>query len=362
MIDVIPLEYYGKVVFDLLLFFTFTLSVVLTLRPATVVARVGFRNEAVVLWGSACFVLLLLLIGLRPISYAFGDMGNYYKRFVEYELGAKVADGDLLFESMLWLFAKFGAASLFFFSCTALYLVPLLVASRRTLQQYWPLAFFFATAQFDFYGYAVNGIRQGIAASLFVVALTYRGPVAWLLLAASLGFHKSLAIGALAYLVTSRFRSPKLYLICWLLALLITSIYAGTGDLIASTGWLGDRFEFYTSLDEDYILSQFSAVGFRLDFVLYSALPIAVGAYFILKRGFRDDVYTRLFNTYVACNAAWLLVMRIPYSNRFAYISWCLMGLVTAYPFVKFRAFRGQNVVFALLLMAFFLFTFLSHL
>src|SRR5690606_2663239 len=90
--------------------------------------------------------------------------------------------------------------------------------------------------------------------------------------------------------------------------------------------------------------------GFRWDFVLYGALPIAVGAFFIYGKKRFDAFYLKLFCTYVITNAVWLLLITLPFSNRFAYLSWGIMGLVIAYPLIKWKVFKQQQVVFAVLL------------
>jgi len=35
------------------------------------------------------------------------------------------------------------------------------------------------------------------------------------------------------------------------------------------------------------------------------------------------------------CNAMWIMINTASFSNRFAYISWFLMGLVICYPYLK---------------------------
>ena len=66
-------------------------------------------------------------------------------------------------------------------------------------------------------------------------------------------------------------------------------------------------------------------IGFRWDFLLYSAMAVVVGWYFVFKQNFEDEYYHWIYNTFLATNAIWVLVIRASYSNRLAQISWFIM-------------------------------------
>jgi hypothetical protein len=359
VIDFIPLESYTRVYYLILAAFVSSLSIMLLNHPKAVIATPGIRNDVVRIWGWACVAIMIVVLGLRPISFAFGDMGNYYKQFQAYQAGAELGQRDLLFEGGLWLYARYLTAPLFFLSCLLLYLVPLIAAFRRLLGAYWPLAFFLAVAHFDFYGYGVNGIRQGIASSLFLLALTTRGLSSWLLMACSVGVHGSLIVPFLGYLLTLCLKRPGYYFTGWLICLAATSIYAGFGELIFSTGFGGERLDKYSSVDSEF-LDQLSKVGYRFDFLIYSLPPILLGYYLVVVRGVRDYPYLRMLQIYLTSNAVWLLMIRSPISNRIAYLSWFLMGVLIAYPLVRHRLFKGQHFVYVGVLIAMFGYTFFS--
>ncbi|MBN1184997.1 MAG: hypothetical protein JXB49_22115, partial [Bacteroidales bacterium] len=77
---------------------------------------------------------------------------------------------------------------------------------------------------------------------------------------------------------------------------------------------------------------------------------------------FTDKLYVQIFNIYVAANAFWILVIRAAFSNRFAYLSWFLMGIVVFYPFFKRRFFRYQQLVLLGSAIAYYLFTYVRSL
>ena len=107
--------------------------------------------------------------------------------------------------------------------------------------------------------------------------------------------------------------------------------------------------------------SNFSSIGFRWDFVLYSASAVFAGYYFIIKRGFKDSFYTHLWGTYMIANAFWILVIRANFSNRFAYLSWFLMAIVIAYPMFKVKFWNNHYQIIGRIFFAYYLFTYYMY-
>jgi hypothetical protein len=105
----------------------------------------------------------------------------------------------------------------------------------------------------------------------------------------------------------------------------------------------------------------FNRVGFRWDFLIYSAGAVFAGWYFIFKRNYYDKLYHQIFNIYVLCNAFWILVIRASFSNRFAYLSWFLMALVIIYPLLKQNFFKNQHFFIGKIAVFYFSFTYLMY-
>lgn len=361
MIDFIPLDRYAFVVNTTILIGVLMLSLMVSRHPYAVVERPSILNQPLRMVGMLALVLLCLLIGLRPISYAFGDMGTYYKHFLTHAAGASPEGNDILFGWLSWTFAQFNAPALFFLFCALVYLVPLWAASRRIFANYWPVGFFFLIAHVSFYGFAVNGIRNGMAMSLFTLAITMKGWRSALLMALAVGFHASLIMPVMVYLLVSERIKVKWALLFWIFCLLLSAAVPGVSTFLATSLPGDERLVQYAAVGDQYA-EQFSSTGFRWDFVLYSVFPIMLAMFFHLQGKRFDAWYTRLFNTYVITNAAWLLLMRLPFSNRFAYLSWGIMGLVCAYPLVKWKLFKQQQIVCVLLLFIFFGFSYFYQL
>jgi hypothetical protein len=125
---------------------------------------------------------------------------------------------------------------------------------------------------------------------------------------------------------------------------------------LVESGVVGDdRFsEYLTEQTGD----TFSRAGFRWDFLLYSAIPVLVGWFFIFRKGYADKFYLWLFNIYLVANAFWILVVRANFSNRFAQISWFIMPLVLIYPFFMKKFWNDQSVRTGTAVVVFYLYTF----
>lgn len=317
-----------------------------------VYADAGRANVPLRAWALLYALLLILLLGLRPISYAFGDMGNYDRHFQHYALGGEMlGKTDVLFEYLMYYTAQVASAEVFFFICTLLHMVPLLIACQRLLGNYWPLAFFFVVANFVFYGYAVNGIRNGIAASFFLMALSYKGAPSYLWMLVAAGFHKSLLLPMGMALLVSTYANATVYLGFWALCFVVSLLFAGVGNVLGSFWLIGDLLDGYIDAGDRFD-EHFSQTGYRMDFVIYSLLPILVGAYFLVKKKVKDAHYERMYSIFLLCNAAWLLLIRLPYSNRFAYLSWFMLGLIIAYPLIMHKKHSSQYLITAGLLTA----------
>lgn len=73
--------------------------------------------------------------------------------------------------------------------------------------------------------------------------------------------------------------------------------------------------------------------GFRIDFVLYSAMPALVGYWAVFKRKIQSKRYEFMLAIYLTTNSIWMLCMYANFNNRIAYLSWFMYPVVLVYPF-----------------------------
>ena len=98
-------------------------------------------------------------------------------------------------------------------------------------------------------------------------------------------------------------------------------------------------------------MSNFSRIGFRWDFLLYSAMPVWL-AWYVRYKGIINQTFNLLANTYIIANSFWILVCRVAYSNRFAYLSWFMYALVIAYAVIRLPIWDDQDRVAGRILLA----------
>lgn len=318
-------------------------------------------------WGTLFTTLLILYMGLRPISGVFGDTINYASGFYAIQQSMKPFTWewgtDWLFYNMHAWFAKYSDIHTFFLLCAFIYVGSLWLAMQRIFKSYYYIPLLVIFSMFTFWSYGVNGIRNGMGASVFILAMTYinRLPIAFILCVIATGFHKSCTLMAGAAFIAWFIKNSYLYLLTWIVCVGVSYV-AGMriqNYLASFAGISGDdRFSGYLTGDNMIGEVVQMSMTFRWDFLLYSAMGVFVGYYFIFRRNFRDEYYHWLYNTFLITNAFWVLVIRAAYSNRFAQISWFIMPVILIYPFMKQRFWQNHEKILGAALLVFYAFAF----
>jgi hypothetical protein len=137
-------------------------------------------------------------------------------------------------------------------------------------------------------------------------------------------------------------------------------LFGGFWEAFFASFDLGDE-RLYDYLTTQADANVFSYTGFRWDFLVYSAIPIALGAYFIYIKRYKNEFYIHLFNTYLIANSFWILVIRANFSNRFASLSWFIIPFILLPPLLDVRIWKNQNVKIAFILFFCFSFTYFMN-
>ena len=357
--SIIPLPYYTPVFYNTLLILV--LFVFIKLQTKGYIIYNPKKKEYASL---ALLLAVTLYMGLRPISGRyFGDMGMYNIEFEHYARGGAIyKTRDLVWNVFMKFCSSIMSAKMFFLLCATLYILPLYIACKKWLGVDRYFLFLMFIASFSFWAYGTNGIRNGIATSIFIfgISYTHNKYLQYLIIALSYFIHGSMIIPITAFALTLFYKNPKHYLIGWLLTIPISIIFGSLMEtFFMSLGFGGTRAGYLTMNEFD---EQFSSTGFRWDFLVYSAAAVYTGYFFIVKRKFEDPIYIQLFNIYVTANAFWILIIRAAFSNRFAYLSWFLMAVIIFYPFFKAKLFKNQQKILAYLILIYFSFTYLMFL
>lgn len=321
-------------------------------------------------WGCVLVLILILYMGLRPIHYVFGDTMNYATSFTR---DAKNIHSFTFGWDKEWLFYNlrkwcmaYSDVHTMFLICSIAYVGSLWLACARIFKNYYYVPLLVIFCMFTFWEYGVNGVRNGAGSSLFILAMTFVDtPIVALFIAfLGCGFHSSVYLMLAAAIGAYFIKNSYYYLIGWISCLGLSFAIGGRiQSFIAAAGLTGDddRFTGYlTGSNMHGEIVQWAMV-FRWDFVAYSAIGVAIGYYFIFRRHFKDEYYHWIYNTYLATNAFWLLIIRAAYSNRFAQISWFILPLVLIYPFMKKRFWVNHEKMLAIAICIFYAFGFYTN-
>lgn len=280
-----------------------------------------------------CVVLFMILfIGFRPIHDVFYDTVNYANSY-SYLWGTvfnfEWETENLIYDNLLSFMACHCIPiELFFLTIAVVYFSGIFIACNRLFPKDVLLAFVVYLAAFSTFSYATNGIKAGAAASLFLVALAHcdRKLISILIALITYGMHHSMTLVIVAYTIVMFIKNPKYHFIIWGFSFIMAALHIT---------WFQHFFAGFT--DEHgagYLLSERNS-GFRIDFIVYSAVPVIIGYYMIYKQKLQSNMYNVILSLYLLTNSVWMLCMYSDFTNRISYLSWFLYPIVLLYPFVN---------------------------
>ena len=314
-------------------------------------------------------IFLSWMIGMRPYSGFFGDsyLYRHLYYFLNYDNLSEPGNTEIGYFYLMKFCHDLGldAHGLFLVIAILHFGSDLWACTRLFRNNVW-VGVLTVIGTFCFYGYVQNGIRNGLACSILLLGLSFL-----------IGNKKEKIVGiAICLLATSLHKSVTLpFLMCclsivwfrkfdwaykfWMASILISLVAGGAVTGFFNSLGFDDRMASYTS--QSLYMHQFSRTGFRWDFLLFSTMPILLGYHIIKKKGIRDRKYELLLNTYILSNAFWVMVIRSSFSNRFAYLSWFMYGVVLIYPLLHVRIWpqtqgiKLKMIMFANAFFAFFM-------
>lgn len=287
-------------------------------------------------------LLMVLFIGLRPASYIFVDMINYITYYhALYEGNVFVFDKNtenLLFDNYLaWVGSMNLGTTFFFVSIAAIYFICTYIACKRMFPKDTLAAYLVFLAAFSTFSYGTNGIKAGAAAAIFLMALSYRKnlKICIPLILLSYGCHHSMIMPIVGLALTLVYKNSKVYFAAWCLCILIALLHITFFQELFA-GILSDSGDSGANYLSDVNDEWGGRTGFRIDFVIYSAMPILVGYWAVYKKRLQlSKIYTCLLNLYMTLNGTWMLCMYANFTNRIAYLSWFLYPIVLIYPYLN---------------------------
>lgn len=335
----------------------FYIFIVLILTLATVrkyssfsLERLSYKSKETSRELILVVLFMILFIGFRPFSIHFCDMIGYGEAMIThaFEYLPITWSGNYLFTPLMAFMSSHNCSERTpILVLAVINIVGSAIACKKLFPNDSLIAFLVVLGSFSAFGKLVNGIKAGCASSLLLCALAYRDniKISVFFLFLSMGFHHSMQMAIAAYAVAHFYKTNEktffyIWGICLLLALAHVQYFQtlfGSMTDESGAGYL------LTSMEE----SNFGGkTGFRIDFVLFSSVPVIVGYYAIFKEKIQSESYNFILNMYLITNAVWMLCMYAPYTNRIAEISWGIYPFALIYPFLKENWGPSQYVIF----------------
>lgn len=369
-IDIIPPQYYA-------LIFQWVLCVLVSIFTwrcyKGIIYKPSIVNEMNYI-GKTLVVILSVIVGLRPISIYFADTVSYAATFSHTQTSGDVNifktffsfKGEFFFNSIQDICIQYADIHTMFLLVAFIYFGCQYLACYRLAGKFWFAPFIAMSCMIDYWGFAVNGIRNGAAANLMILALTFgkKYSISLPLAILSIGTHKSMLLVGCAGILAHIYKKTKVYIFGWFACILVSAISGNTASnfILQHLGDADDRLSKYIRYGEDSsMMAEFSTSGFRIDFLIYSAIPIMVGYWYTQIREINDTYYKWWLNTYIITNSFWVLMMKAAFTNRFAALSWFIAGIVLMYPFFKLRFSHQQGRIASFVILVWYSFNFIQN-
>lgn len=289
-------------------------------------------------------VILIWRFGCQPIGWGLGGDREAYSYALllhpNQSLSEIFSGNDPVFNFISSIIYKASDLDTYFIVIATIYVTLYFFFCRRAVDnnQYWLFVTIILSSGFINYGY--NTIRAGLAFAIFLFAITFRRKLVLMctLLLLAAGIHFSLAIPIMMFLISRYFAHTRIFFALWILSVPVSYLAGDFFNQLFSQFSEDQRVQYLVTKKTIY------KTGFRIDFIVYSFLPIIVGYYYIFVRKFKSVWYKSVYNTYILTNIFWILVITSNFSDRFAYLSWFLIPVILVYPIlVNYKIVRKPN-------------------
>jgi hypothetical protein len=291
------------------------------------------------------FILIALMVVYIPTWNVYvSDMVRYIDAFETMQLLSlkqvfNMYDWEPLFLITQWILSKLFDNRDFFVISVFLFYIFILIKAVKKIFLPWHsmfVVFLFLCYPF-FYGYIFNGIRQGIAMVILLLALGY-----WLKKPHSLKFYILIIIAGLFHYSSFIFSTVLLVvlmfnlrlrtlLLIWFGSLVL--FMTGLNDLILNFSFIAD-IEYIEGYTNNEVTEYFGGAN-NLAYILLSVISLLVSLYFFRNIQLDEkhkEVYLVIIKCYTAFNSVFLLLGFIAYGNRLASFSWFIVPILIIYP------------------------------
>jgi len=287
-------------------------------------------------------IIAVLFLFLAPYGF---DRKQYQIMFLNPGIWSYKDSGWEVYNAIMRIITDYNADLFFLFNdiiYTALFVVFIYYFIKPGYRYYLLLL---TIISIGFYNGGVNIMRSGLAVSIIFLGLRfYKNSIIFILCCiVACSIHLSVGLICAGIVLGYYFPKLKIYFFIWLVCLVL-SYTNSLGELLQGTlSLMGDsayRLEGYTSgIGEKNEL--YDNAGWRLDFIIYSSLPLLFVYYYKVKNHFKDRLYDTICSAYLLVNSFWLCVIRMPFTDRIALLSWVMIPVMSIYPVLVDNSING---------------------
>jgi hypothetical protein len=243
----------------------------------------------------------IVYIGFR--NYNIGiDTYVYQDIFNSFKIRPQLPDYDIVFYFPWLLLRNLVDFRVILVACAFLYVYPVYSTYKKLSADYY-LMFILVFLSPYFFQFGINGMRNGVATSIFILGLGYvcrRGNIGWFVLILSAGIHSSMLFPLGIFFITKHIKSISFLLIGWLCILCLS-----ISGLVSLSGIAGNFFSFGGRIAYvfNYLMDTTAdrSVVIR-NYLVYGIPPVAMGLWHIFKNRY-DNFYLRIYKMYLLLNS-----------------------------------------------------------
>ena len=300
-------------------------------------SKIGNRSIVPISQGTVIFFLVAMTIcmGLYPII-EYSDKERYYYLYMSiYNNIYWEQYKDSGWQTFVTLCTKImeDNYNIFFIFVSFIYTFSYYIFAKHQFgEKYMGYFIIMAFGCLGFTGYGTNTIRSGVALGMLLLSLSFNGRIYLRILLAilSVTIHMSMILPIGIFLITTKIKKDNIAYAIWLICFVLSVFNLDLSSLMEELMFVDQRVDTYTNM----IATGYNK-GYRIDFLIYSVFPIIV-SYYYKKLGYSSSqLYTQLYRTYIITNGLWLLVIRMAFTNRIAYLSWMIIPYIVLYPIIE---------------------------
>ena len=265
-------------------------------------------------------------------DYEIGvDTGNYKYAFdlIKFQESLEIKK-DPLYDAISYFFAKHIDFQSLLIFCSFLYIFCALFGLKKIFKQnyYLPFTVFLITPYFFQFG--INVMRNGVAASIFLVALGYyyTNDKKWKIIATllfSMFFHISMIVPLLFFLITKYIKKTEYLFVAWLFSIVLAVLKMNIAIVVA------DFISTFTIRVGNYAQNVGEKSSWS-NFLIFGAFPVLFAVYNIFVLKYANIFYKRLINAYILTHIPYIILIDTEYALRFGYLSEFMMPVLLLFP------------------------------